>query len=883
MNDLPTPSSSGKNSATFGLSPKVIIIMGTLFFPIFFILQFTGYLQVLTGQNDQPVNQFGIPSEILLGIMLAGLLGLIIISNFFIMWTMKLLAGRRQKFREKRSLTNVIFKVRVPKENEVLADSAEAMYNGLYSIYEGVGRFKMEEQISFEIVKYKGLISFYVVSSEEISGLVERQIYSQYPDAIITQTSDYNIFPENAKTHFVELTQANESPHPLRTYRDAVKEAGTSQLKEMTIDSLNPLTNALNKVEDEEGAAIQILIRPASDGWQNEGKKLIEEMYKKTKSEEGKPGEQLTSGEQEAIKNIESNISKPGFECVIRIVSASPIDQKAKLNLSNIYAAFGQFNNVQHNSLKKKTQLNQTAFFQCFIKRQFPLINYAHPNPFLLLFNWYLKRQCGHLMVLNTEEIASIFHLPNKNISTPQIDWLQAKKAPAPLEVPGLQQKYPGLLTEVRPEAIFTDQCLLGYNEYRGIRKEVCIQRDDRRRHIYSIGRTGMGKSVFMENQVYQDIVNGEGVCVIDPHGDLAMKCLEFVPKERMDDVYYFDPSDIERPMALNMLEYDNEDQKDFVVGEMIAILYKLFEEFIGPRFEHIVRNSLLAIMDHPDGGTLVEMMRILTDDEYKDECLIHVKNPLVRAFWKEEMAQQVQFHKSEMLGPVLSKFGRFVSNDMMRNIIGQPKSSFNIRKIMDEQKILLVNLSKGKIGDINCNLLGMIFVGKILMAALSRTNIPADERKDFYMYVDEFQNFATDSFATILSEARKYKLALNITHQYVGQLKEEIQKAVFGNVGTFISFRIGSADSEVIAKETKPIFDEPDLLNLEKYNAYCKLLVNGASTKPFSMGMYPPVDIKWTDYSEEIKQICRLKFGNPKEIVEADIERRGRFDLIPD
>jgi type IV secretory pathway TraG/TraD family ATPase VirD4 len=289
----------------------------------------------------------------------------------------------------------------------------------------------------------------------------------------------------------------------------------------------------------------------------------------------------------------------------------------------------------------------------------------------------------------------------------------------------------------------------------------------------------------------------------------------------------------------------------------------------------------MLAIMEHPDGGTLVEMMRILTDDDYRDECLEHVTNPLVRAFWQEEMAQQVQFHKSEMLGPVLSKFGRFVSNDMMRNVIGQTKSSFNVREIMDNRRILIVNLAKGKVGEINCNLLGMIIVSKILMSALSRVDIAEEKRSDFYLYVDEFQNFATESFATILSEARKYHLNLNITHQYVGQLKEEIQKAVFGNVGTFITFRIGAPDAELIAKEIKPTFDETDLVNLEKYTCYVKLLVDGVTTKPFSMHTYPPIKPTGPNIADKILELSRLRYGRSRAEVDAEIKHRGRFDLL--
>ncbi len=876
----PSPQDSG-NEAYFGFKSSTALVVGILVIVGALIVSVvsTASLRNQLDATSFDVGSLSLTVGIGVGIALGALLLLYIIA-------MLMLTRIRHHYRRERSLNSVLISVKVPKFTEILADASEAIFNSLYSVYEASTLTKRinkyfagQESFSFEIVSQKQSIDFYMYVHKDLAELLSRQIYSQYPDADVAIVEDYSVFFPDCRIKFTELRQTAEPAHPIKSYRDLAKEAGTQQLKDITVDSMSALTNAIGKLEEDEAAVVQFVIRPTGKQWQQEGEQLIKKIYDKTKGKDNQPGEQLTSGDQEKIRALESAISKPGFETVLRIVTVSDTENKADMNLKNILAAFEHFAIVGHNRLHRKKRISKTFFFRSFLFRYMPLINYK-PAKWLFGLNPFIGRVFGQTMTFNTEELASLYHFPNKNINTPQINWLKAKRAPAPQEVPTTLMKK-GQVAEAKGDVIMQDRNVMGFNMYRGVKKDVCIKREDRRRHVYSIGRTGMGKSVFMENQIYQDIVNGEGVCVIDPHGDLARKCLEFVPKSRINDVIYFDPSDVERPMGLNMLEAHTPEEKDFAVAEMVAILYKLFAEFIGPRFEHIVRNSMLAIMEHPDGGTLVEMMRILTDDAYKDECLKYVTNPLVKAFWQEEMAQQVQFHKSEMLGPVLSKFGRFVSNDMMRNIIGQTKSAFNFREIMDKQKILLINLAKGKVGDINCNLLGMIVVSKLLIASLSRTDIAEEDRKDFYLYVDEFQNFATDSFATILSEARKYRLSLNVTHQYVGQLKEEIQKAVFGNVGTFISFRIGAPDAELVAKEFKPIFDETDMVNVEKYTCYIKLLVDGVTTKGFSMHTFPPVKIKHQNYADKIHEICRLKYGLPRSLVDKEIRRRGQLDKV--
>ncbi|OGY46180.1 MAG: hypothetical protein A2731_03285 [Candidatus Buchananbacteria bacterium RIFCSPHIGHO2_01_FULL_39_8] len=434
---------------------------------------------------------------------------------------------------------------------------------------------------------------------------------------------------------------------------------------------------------------------------------------------------------------------------------------------------------------------------------------------------------------------------------------------------------------------------LLGENIYRGVKTNVYLQTDDRRRHTYTIGMTGTGKSVLMANLAIQDIRNGKGVCVIDPHGSLVENVLAAMPKERIDEVIYFNPADTERPIGLNMLEADTIEQQDFAIQEMISIFYKLVTDpaMIGPMFEHNMRNAILTLMaDKDNPGTIAEVPRILTDKDFQKYKLAKVTDPMVRSFWEQEMAKTSDFHKSEMLGYIISKVGRFIENAMIRNIIGQPRSSFDFREVMDNSKILLVNLNKGKIGEINSNLLGLIIVAKLQMAALSRGDLSEAQRRDFYLYIDEFQNFITDSVATILAEARKYKLNLILAHQYIGQLTEgvgvegksygeKIKDAIFGNVGTLISFRIGVEDAEFMAKQLAPVVDAYDLMNIERFNAYVRLLVDNQPTKAFNIHTFPPIEGN-QKIVDDIKEFSRWKYGVDRPKVEAEIIKRSRLGL---
>lgn len=718
------------------------------------------------------------------------------------------------------------------------------------------------DHLSFEIIAWKNLIMFYVAVPRHLQQLVELQIHAQFPKAHIDEVEDYNIFSPQGRIIGGYLKMTKKYYFPIRTY------------KKLDGDPLEAVTNTLSKLGPEEGAAIQILIRPAPNGWQKIGQRIAQTMQKgktlqealKLTSSSGffrtifmtakKPSGRgpydmptgsprfLTPMEQELVKSLEEKGGKAGFHVNIRIISSSPVFEQARMNFINIVNAFSQYTSQESgNAFRKVPLLRKGKFIRDFIFRHFNESN---------------------RILLNTEEVNSLFHFPLPTLETPNILWLLARKAPAPTNLP-------------------TEGVILGKNIYRGVEKMIRIKREDRRRHVYIIGMTGTGKSVLMQEMAKQDIKNGEGVCVVDPHGGLVEDILSCVPKSRAEDVIIFDPSDIERPVGLNMLDATSPEEADFAVQEMIAIFYKLFPpEMIGPMFEHNMRNVMLTLIaDKEYPGTIADIPRMFTDKTFQDYKLKKVTDPIVRAFWEKEMAKTSDFHKSEMLGYLISKVGRFVENQMMRNIIGQPHSGFNFREVMDKQKILLVNLSKGKTGEVNSNLLGLIIVSKLQMAALARADMPESQRKDFYLYIDEFQNFITDSIATILSEARKYKLNLTIANQYLGQLVEhnetKIRDAVLGTVGTLAAFRIGVEDAEIIAKQFAPVFNEYDVVNIDRFNAYVKLLIDNAASKAFNMATFPP-KVGEPQMATYLREFSRLKYGRERIKVETDILERTRL-----
>lgn len=814
-------------------------------------------------------------------LILYGILAVLIVTIVTVFLNYWLRQRQFAKESAPRLKNSVFFEIQVPKEDpsqEEFKDQEKqkqliAIVEQLFTTLSEAGIrgkfFEADDYFSFEIATVKKKISFYINCPAHLKDLVEKQVHGQYPNAYIEEIKGYNPFSKGSAQSCAELELQKQYVYPFRTY------------KLMESDPLNSITSTMSKLEENEGAALQVMISPAGSVWQDRPRRMALEIQQGKNPnvvEKGVVGRalhdifsrhhqnqqmqrnptllnadlsgihapiNLTPMQQDMVKRLEEKASRPGFKTNIRIVASSPTATAADLHLRNILAAFMQYSMPPFNAFKVKRRNSKKVLLDYIFR----------------IFHDY-----GSKSILNTEELASIWHLPTKFIETPNIKWLLSKKAAAPVNMP-------------------TEGVLLGNNIFRGVKTPVRMARDDRRRHVYIIGRTGSGKSELIRNMAIQDIQNGEGLCVVDPHGDLVEGILPHIPESRAEDVILFEPFDTERPMGLNILEVKTEEQKDFAVQEMISIFYKLVTDpaMLGPMFEHNMRNAMLTLMadkEHP--GTIVDIPRIFTDMEFQKYKVAKVKDLVVRNFWEKEMAKTSDFHKSEMLGYLISKVGRFVENSTMRNIVGQPKSGFDFRDVMDKGKILLINLSKGQTGEINAKLLGLIIVSKLQMAALSRTDIPEEQRRDFYLYVDEFQNFITDAFSSILSEARKYRLNLVIAHQYLGQLEQaagaqgagskDLRDAVFGNAGTEIAFRIGVEDAEIMAKEFAPVFNEFDLVNIDRFNAYVKLMINGTGSKPFNMATLPPATGGKPERAAAIKELSRLKFGRPRQEVEEEI-----------
>ncbi len=743
----------------------------------------------------------------------------------------------RMKKREEVSMEMATIEVTLPKDNEIKVDAAEQMFAAFSSLKKsGFWTFlEVDDTIAFEIIGKKADIRFYASAPARVIDLVEKTIYGYYPAAEIQKVEEPNIFSEDGKVAYAGLVQKGTAYMPLKGFKD------------LATDALAAITSAVSKMDEGEGAIVQFLIRPADSKWQKHGKSYISS----TKKSESDPEKATFKTDQKTLDRVDEKTSRPGFETAIRLVVSSKNKQLADAHLRNIKSAFTQFNS-DLNSLKSARVFFKGGFMLNFIYKFFPVIH----NPF-----------SKSISIFSSDELATMFHFPNKTIETPHIRWLKARTGPVPADVPQTGGTY------------------IGQGYYRGIKRPVYIEEDDRRRHVYIVGKTGTGKSYLLQDMATQDIKAGHGVCVIDPHGDLIDEIVKYIPPERAEDVIYFDPSETTRPMGLNLLEAYDEEQKHFITTSIINLMYKLYDPqrtgIIGPRFEHAVRNAMLTVMSEP-GSTFVEVVRALTDAKYVQELLPKVTDPIIRRYWTDQIAQTSDFHKSEILDYIVSKFGRFVTNKTMRNIIGQSTSAFDFRKVMDEGKILLINLSKGRLGEENSNFLGLVLIPKILVAAMSRQTIPEEQRRDFFLYVDEFQNFATPDFATILSEARKYHLNLTVANQFIGQVEEEVKNAVFGNVGTLISFRVGVTDASYLQREFQPVFSEPDLINVERFHVYMKTTVKGEPVPPFSADLTKDIAVlKATanpKLAETIIQLSRLKYGRPRELVEAEVTQRARL-----
>jgi len=725
-----------------------------------------------------------------------------------------------------------------------------------------IGHFLYSEPyIALEIANPAGSeeISFYLAVPKKFRDSIEKQVHSYFPQASIEKISDYTIFSPGSFTAATTLSLKHSYALPVLTYEN------------IDIDPLNEISNAISKLEShDEGAAIQIILRPAGTNWRKHGRDIAHKMQQGKQLKDAhhsslamevgkgvvgvmqnKTGEQimhkesvqLTPEEQELVKKIEAKSSKAGFKVNIRLLASAMTQQRADEVLGHMENSFAQFENheVNHFIVQKRIKSKQIAFDYIF--RNFDE---------------------EHSIILSTEEIASIFHFPISTTETPKIKWQKSGAAPPPLNIPA-------------------EGLVIGFNDYRGTKTQIRMSDADRRRHLYAIGQTGTGKTAFLQELAKQDARSGKGFCFIDPHGDAIEDILTAIPKERAEDVIVFDPSDMERPFGLNMLEYDvaHPEQKTFVINEMIGIFDQLYDLKAtgGPMFEQYVRNAMLLIMEDPESGsTLMEISKVLADEDFRKMKLSKCQNPVVMDFWTKEAEKAGgEAALANMVPYITSKLTTFISNDMMRPIIAQQKSTIDFREIMDGGKILLVKLSKGKIGEINAHLLGMVIVGKILMSALGRGDTPEDERRDFYLYLDEFQNVTTNSISQILSEARKYRLCLNIAHQFIGQLSEDISKAVFGNVGSMVVMRVGPEDAEFLEKQLAPIFAANDLVNVDNYNGFARVLINGELSKPFSLKTNPPTRGN-QEAANYLKELSRLKYGRDASIVNREIMQRAQF-----
>ncbi len=737
----------------------------------------------------------------------------------------------------------------------------EQVYSQLAAIHEGAWHTFLYGKPFFSLelaVPHTGQqIIYYLAIPRRYLSSAEKLIQGIYPEATIEPVSDYTIFnPHSAAA--TGIVRARNRYLPIKSYQ--VMEA----------DPLATVLNSFSKIAHTgEGMALQLVCTKAQTEWnqklgrltrhlragktlsraltdvnKNQFLKTFKDSMKTTNKnqQEIKPNvEEEEKGvvNESLVKIVESKASKILFDVNLRLVTSAPTQERAQQLLQELTIPFAQYTNEETNGLTVSAESGRSA--------QRAIYQYSFRVP-----------DANGRMTLSAEELTSIIHFPNTPIGARNVSSVKAKAAAAPVTMP-------------------REGMLLGANVYRGAETPVHMTPEDRLRHFYIIGQTGTGKTYLMRNMIIQDIAAGNGVCFIDPHGDMVEEILGCIPESRIKDVIYFNPGDVARPMGLNMLEYDTNypEQKTFVINELLEIFNKLYDMKTagGPMFEQYFRNATGLVMEDPESGnTLLEINRVFVDKKFRDYKLSRCTNPLIKTFWRDVAEKAGGDASLQNIVPYISsKFDSFLSNEIMRPIVSQEHSAFKLRDVMDNQKILLINLSKGRLGELNSSLIGLIMVGKILMAAFSRGDMPASQRKDFFLYADEFQNVATATIETILSEARKYRLGLIIAHQFIAQLEDDIKDAVFGNVGSLAAFRVGAEDGEFLEKQFGPVFSARDLINIDNRNCYVKMLINGQTALPFSMKTLagpksdPAIAAKAKEYS-------RLVYGRDRAIVEAEM-----------
>jgi len=752
---------------------------------------------------------------------------------------------------------SVLLVLEIPRTNDKKELAAEQLFASLHGILRDKKELRVsgghQEHLSFEIASVNGRIRFYVWTPKTLQSFVEGQIYAQYPTVQIYQAEED--YTEHERNHSViyssELTVSASEFLPIRTFQN------------FEVDPLAGITGTLAKLEasgEGEELWIQILVKPVSDEWHDAADSWINRIRSGRSFVGGgfgwlggllealwKPPEQGTDGSIELserdktrITEAEKKATKLGYEVKIRLAYLGESQTNAKLRMQALVGTFKQFNSANSNGFKTA----RSHFGKEYLEK-------------------YRRRSFGRGgFILNIEELASVFHLPHNNVETPNIVWASAKTAEPPAKLPIVSGS----------DATDDQISAFGVTNFRGINHQFGILRPDRSRHVYIIGQTGAGKSGLLELFALSDVFHQQGYAIIDPHGDFAIDNMKFIPGNRIEDVVYFNPADTANPVGFNPLEVTNPNQKTNISSEVIGVLKRMFGDSWGPRLEYILRYTILALLDRPE-TTMLDITRMLTDKKFRKETLEYCKDTVVMQFWNVEFASWNERYSTEAVAPVLNKVGAFTANPIIRNIIGQPKSTFNIREMMDEGKILIVNLSKGLIGEDNAAILGSFIVTKIQLAAMSRSDIPdIRDRRPFYLYVDEFQNFATDSFATILSEARKYALNLTVANQYISQMTENVRDAVFGNVGTVISFRASPDDAPILAKQFEPNFEAADLIQMANRDFVINMVIQGEKVPAFSARTLelPPVQ---ADNTSQIIEYSRRHYSRSRKEVEEAID----------
>jgi len=745
----------------------------------------------------------------------------------------------------------LVMQILVPKENEKASLAAEQMFASIHGILGGNKRG--EDVISFEIISTDADgIRFFVVAPQHLCRFIEGQIYAQYPNADIEYVTDYTK-EQGTKEVFVtagEIEMEKDSIFPIKTFRS------------FEVDPLAAITGAMSELNNHEKVWLQVIVRPISNTWQEKSKEYITAI-KEGKSLSGPSFAELVSklakgigdalntdpskpaakeivkllpGQEEELSEISNKMLKVGFEFKIRVITKAEDQFRSEQLLRDVVASFKQFTTAHLNNLI-----------------------YAEPTSTgKEIYDSYVKRDIGDQRdIVNIEELASLYHLPNISVETPNIAWSRSRKLEPPMNL---------------PRGTDDDVTVFGTTDYRDVKVEFGIKRRDRVRHFYLLGKTGTGKSTLFKNMFISDVLAGDGACFVDPHGDTVEELLSYIPPNRVNDVVYFNPTDVDHPVGFNLLELKDKSQRDLIADGVVEVFKKQFGDSWGPRLQYILTNTVATVME-AQGTTLLAVIRMLTDKNYRKFILKQVNDPILYKFWDEEFAQLAENSRllAEAVSPIQNKVGRFISSAVTRNIIGQVKSTIDLREIMDNRKILLVNLAQGRLGEETASLLGGMIITRLQATAMERVDIPEEQRTDFYLYVDEFQNFATDSFAKILSEARKYKLNLTMTNQYIDQLPITVRQAIFGNVGTLGSFVVSQADASILEKEFAPVVSSDDLVSLDAYAMYIKLCIDGMTSVPFSAKSLP---VRFEKYNlrDEIVLHSRETYGMPREEIEEKI-----------